>query len=89
MSCESRVDTVVSAWAHLPALPNDNDILSALWAASHVNAPFPDAVRDLINRLQIEFTKQPIVSVDLEVTDFDPGSIKTVSDLHDAVCETP
>ncbi len=90
MSCADRVGRVVKDWAHLPKPPADTDLLSALWAKSHVGAAFqPDAVRDLIHDLQDEFLNQPLKSVDLKTRDFDPGSIKTVGDLKDAVCETP
>jgi hypothetical protein len=86
MSSDDRVGSVVQDWAHLPAPPVSTDLLSALWAVSHIAVPFqPDAVQDLIHRLQDEFLKQPLISVDLETTDFDPGTIKTVGDLQNAI----
>ncbi|MGO8736066.1 MAG: hypothetical protein ACLQVM_25105 [Terriglobia bacterium] len=90
MSCEDRVDKVVSAWAHLPGAPDDGALLSTLWKGTHIAAPFqPDAVDKLIHDLQDEFKTPPTKVIKLKNTNFDPGSIKTVGDLHDAVCETP
>jgi hypothetical protein len=90
MSCADRVGKVVKDWAHLSELPDDDKLLSVLWAVSHNAVPFqPDAVRDLIRHLKDEFLKQPLKSVDLNTKDFDPGSIKTVGDLKDAICESP
>jgi hypothetical protein len=89
MSSDDRVARVVSAWAHLPARPNDTDLLQVLWANSHTAVPFPDAVQQLVLDLQNEFRDPPPTDVELQTTDFDPGSIKTVADLKTAVRQMP
>jgi len=90
MSSDERVAMVVQKWAGLPALPKDIDYLKVIWANSGNAAPFQkDAVQDLINRLKEEFKNPPSKHVILETTDVDPGSIKKVRDLKDAVAQMP
>jgi len=90
MSSDERVAMVVQKWAGLPELPKDTEYLKAIWANSGNAAPFQkDAVQDLINRLKEEFKKPPSKHVNLVTTDLDPGSIKKVRDLKDAVAQMP
>jgi hypothetical protein len=78
LTSDQRVEAVVMNWGNLTTPPINTDLLQQL-APSGV--PFqPDAVQNLRQLLQAEFT-----TITLKNSDFDPGSIKTLVDLKTAI----